>query len=184
MAGCRGNQLADPVTTRRRARFWLACALAAFGCVALAITAVVAIGAGGYRPEQYAQQPDPVRAGLITFLVSSTLAFGLFAADSLAALRSGSDGGSLAAAFLHAGLVVMGGSLLTLMIWAPETPGPHVVPAPTRLALIVGVTLAAFGFLPGAAAGTVDAVKRRDRSLLVGVALLAAAIAFAVLLPS
>jgi hypothetical protein len=145
---------------------WATCVIAGFGCAALVVAALFAIGSGGYRPERYAGQPDPVRVGLIVFFISACVVLGLIGASGFASWRARSDGSSLAFSAFGLGLVVMSASVLAFFVWAPPTSAPLVVPISIRVALFAGMGLAAVGLAFEAVSNFLAAIHARDWGLV------------------
>ena len=172
-------------STPRRTRIWLVgaaiCILAVIACLALAVAGVAGIMDGGYRPDAYAGQFDPVRAGLIVFALLGVVVFCLFVAIDLARWRTTADRGSLWLAVSMSGLAIAGVSLAALFVWAPATAGPLAVPGPIAAGVYIGGALLVVGMVPAFGAASKAAIEGRDRKVLIAGLLFAAAIVFSYL---
>jgi hypothetical protein len=154
------------------------CTLAVIACLALVLAGVTAIADGGYRPDAYAGRFDPVRAGLIVFALLAGIVLVLFAAIDLWRWRSTADRGSLWLAVTMIGLAIACASITAFFVWAPATAGPLAVPGAIVAGMYIGGALAVAGLVPALGAGLVAAIDRRDRKVLVGGLLFAAALVF------
>ena len=167
-------------STTRRTRLWLVgvviCTLAVIACLALAVAGVAGIIDGGYHPDTYVGRFDPVRAGLIVFASLGAIVLVLFAAIDILRWREMADRGSLWLAITMIGLAVACISIAAFFVWAPATAGPLAAPAPIVAGFYLGGALAVGGLVPAIGAALIAAYDRRDRKVLVGGLLFAAAV--------
>ena len=154
--------------------FWLVMGL---GCLALAFAAVVAVGSGGYRPEESAGRLDPIRAGLLVAFGAFTLAFLLLARAVYVTSRTRPDV-SRDGVVLAIGLAITAGALFALVAWMPSAAGSFVVPLPLRIAIFVGPAIMILGLANSVMRGRFAAATRLDRGLAVGVLLIAVVVVF------
>jgi hypothetical protein len=154
--------------------FWL---VLGFGCLALALAAIVAIASGGYDPERYAGGLDPIHTGLLVAFGAFTLAFVLLARAAYLTSRARPDV-STDSVVLAVGLAITAGALLALVAWMPGSAGSFVVPLPLRIVIFLGPAIMILGLARSVIRGRFAAATRLDRGLVVGVLLLAAVVVF------
>lgn len=170
-AARRGRRPNSRLSTQVTRLFW---GLAGISTVALGFSVIAGIANGGQRPGPSDGEPEALRAGLLVFLATFTMAFALLCGAELHARRSDPERGSKGMALLAGGLAVCGASLLALLAWLPTWAGPIAVPIPLRIGIFVGLALVIAGSLTGI--GVSKAVQRRDRGLLLGLLVIAAVV--------
>jgi uncharacterized membrane protein len=149
-------------------------------CVFLAIAAVGLTAGWPYRAERFVGSFDPVRLGLAGFLGSDLLLFIVITLAGLIEWRSTRDRATLRLALSFGGFAVATASMFTMLLSAPPTT-TFAVPAPFAVGLFLGIGIVALAMLPDLVSAVAEAVRRRDRGLLIGVLILAAFIALSIL---
>ena len=145
--------------------FWLVIGV---GCLGLAFAAVVAIASGGL---------DPIRIGLLVAFGAFTLAFVLLARATYLTSRAGPDV-STDSVVLAVGLAITAGALFALVAWMPAAAESFVLPLPLRIVIFLGPAIMILGLAHSVIRGRFAAATRFDRSLAVGVLLIAVVVVF------
>lgn len=133
---------------------------------------LIAMSEGGYQAERYAGRFDPFRAGVLVMILPGCALAGLYLATTIVQWRVRPDRASLAQILFALGCFIAAVALVAVVLAFPTAPGPWGVPTPIAVVLFVGIGLAMAGRVPAAAVGLRNAIRRRDRGLLVVVGLL------------
>lgn len=176
------------MSERRRARWpnlprWLNAICGIFLLVAgIAIVAAVleSSAQGGYHPERYVGRFDPVRAAVFVLTLPGPVVMALFAALAIVRFRARPGRAELADLVASIGLLIATIGVAALFIWYPLTSGPLAIPPAILWAMYIGAALTMIGFLPALAVGVIAAIRRGDRTVLVGVVFIAALIVIAI----
>lgn len=147
-------------------------ALAGVACLGLAVAAVLAIAAGGYRPERYVGGFDPVRTAMLISFAAGAAAFLLVVGAGFGARLSGDESIAFNGLVFWAGLAVSDFTILVVLAWMAPSSAPQVVPIPLRVGVFIGLGLVVAGMVPWALRGATAGVRRRDPRLLVALLLL------------
>ena len=176
------------MSERRGARIrdlprWLNAICGVFLLVAgIAIVAAIleSSAQGGYHPERYVGRFDPVRAAVLVLVLPGPVVMALFAAIAIVRFRRRPGRAELADLVGSAGFLSATVGVAALFIWYPLVSGRLAVPPPIQWAIFLGAGLTIVGFLPALAAAVMAAIRRRDRAVLVGLAVIAAWLVFAI----
>jgi len=158
-----------------RRPFAAVCGLAIAGCLSLAFGVIAIAGELPYRPERYAGAFDPMRAGLAGMFAAGVLVFALFALADGAESRSRADRQAPSMALAWAGLTITSASFLILILTMPPV-NEIDLPAPIGISFSVGVGLIVVGWIPSLGGAVGEAIRRRDRGLLVGLLVMVGAL--------
>ena len=156
--------------------------IGAIACVALiativglfAVSLADGLAYGGYRAERYVGRFDPFRAAILAAIAPGCVIIAVFAFGTISAWRSKPRRASHAAALSSIGWLIAFMSLPVIVLAYPVGVGSWAIPTPLAAPLLVGVGLGTAGALPQVATALADAIRRRDRGLIVGLALLVA----------
>jgi hypothetical protein len=159
---------------------WVVCGIAVLACVFLAIAAVGLTAGWPYRAERFVGSFDPVRLGLAGFLGSDLLLLIVITLAGLIEWRSTRDRATLRLALTFGGFALATASMFAMLLSAPPTT-TFVVPQPVAVGLFLGIGIVAIAMLPDMISAVSEAVRRRDRGLLIAMMVLAALIAVSIL---
>ena len=150
--------------------FW---ALLGIALAGLAVGGIGGIASGGYRSTSYANGFDPVRVGMLVFLVAATAAFAVLSGGGIVAWRAGH--GQIDRAFLVfvIGMTIATAAMIPIFDILPAEPGHSPVPMFLLPPLYLGFGLSILGFLWSMVPALREAVRRRDPLPFLGLVMLA-----------
>lgn len=139
--------------------FWV---LLTIALGALAVASVVSIASGGYRPPVDPSGFDPVRIGMLVFLVGGTAAFALAMIGSILAWRADPEPFALGFLLLPVGLTVATAAMVPIVAILFAEPGHNSVPSFLRFPLYVGLGVLVLGILWSMVPALREGIRRRD----------------------